>query len=57
MAKFLGCEIFEAGDDATLSGNSDQLSRDQDCMTAREKKEINTSISGPPTHRTAGSSF
>lgn len=35
MAEFLSREIFEAGNNATLSGDSDQLSRDQDCKMAK----------------------
>ena len=38
MAEFLGCEVFEAGNDATLSGDSNQLSRGEKCMTAKGKK-------------------
>lgn len=58
LPKFLRREILESGDDSTLCCYGDQLRTEPSMMLSRKGEfVIFTSISGPPTHRTAGSSF
>jgi hypothetical protein len=55
VTELVGCEILESGDNPAIGRNGDELIV-RTCNTQSGRRQL-TSISGPPTHRTAGSSF